>query len=148
MRILGYSPLGQGSPSDLANPGQRRRLLSLKLGLTWTCSHPLEAFVQRAHLQATIPPRQRSPLTQGLPLRDNIYWPTCAGTHARKSRICSHTHACRHKTLVTSDMCTEGPAHSREQLFPGAWSRPFLPPLTGFPSGPATPRSPGRPWRE
>lgn len=44
-KSLGYSPLGQGFPSDLANPGWRRGLLSLNLGLTWACPHPLEAFV-------------------------------------------------------------------------------------------------------
>lgn len=154
VRIREYSPLGQGSPSDLADPRQRKGIdpepqSGPPLGLFL----PSGGLFLGDPLLHPTPSGHRPPYTNELPLMDNTYGPVCTHTQPASCRHNASTLTPGHtgiipSSLVTGDMCIWQPAHNRGWLSPRTQARLFLPPLTGFPSGPATPRSPNRPWKE
>lgn len=81
VRIREYSPLGQGSPSDLADPRQRKGILSLNLGLPWVYSCPLEAFSWGTHFYTPPPVGIDHHIPMNCPS-----WITHMG-------LCAHTHS-------------------------------------------------------
>lgn len=102
LRTSGYSPLGQGPPSDLADPGQRRGLLNLSLcpGGPPPCPCPSQARITPCPRITRTRARTHTHIHTQLPLINIMHLHSHLDTQAP----------------TPGDTCTRQPAHSRGQL--------------------------------
>lgn len=113
-RILGYSPLGLGSPWTLQTL-YREGAAELQSGLPWVCSCPLRPL-PGGPTSDPHPPRYKSPRTHELPLMDSTHGPV-HNSHQTCALGSGQPHHCTRVTLHA------GPAHCKAlwppELSPG-----------------------------